>query len=350
MIRVYSEQLEFYLDNNKFRYRCYILAGKDPLLLKESEEIIRKHASKLGFYEYLNVIFNLKNDWNEIINNFKKQSLFGTRRILRIILSNRQFSPLWKEKFFSLIKLLHLHLNIILIIIIPYDENQLEKRSWLDLFQSSVVVDCSTPETYQLPKWICRRAEKMGLKIHKNALNWICYNYERNLLALVQILELLDVLLPDGIVTLSRIENLVNDMAYFDSVHWVEAVLKGDSNRAFHILDQLRKQGSEISSLCYVLQRYLMTLLLLHIQISTTPLKILFHQYRIIYRRQLLFKQALQRLNRDQIQKSLCLLVDIEVSLKQSYEDISLLWIRLENLSLLLSNNTNIENVDLCMY
>ncbi|WWP00093.1 MAG: DNA polymerase III subunit delta [Candidatus Dasytiphilus stammeri] len=327
MIRVYSEQLDLYLEKNQFRYRCYILAGKDPLLLKESEEIIRKHARKLGLYEYYKVILNLKSDWNELLNNFKKQSLFATRSILRLILSDKSDHTLWKEKLFSLIELVHLHLNIILIIVT-------KTSFWLDL-KSSVLVYCSTPDVSQLPRWICKRAEKMGLKIEKNALNWISYNYERNLLALVQILEILALFLPDGIVTLTKIVNIVNDMAHFENIHWIEAVLTGNCDRAFHIIHQLRKQGNEISSLCYILQHHLMTLL--QLKMSTIPLPVLFDQYRIIYRRQLLFNKALQRLNIYQIQKSIGLLAEIEVSLKESHKQIPLLWIRLENLSLLLS-------------
>ncbi|WWO97368.1 MAG: DNA polymerase III subunit delta [Candidatus Dasytiphilus stammeri] len=327
MVKVYSEQLELYLEQNPFRYRCYILAGKDPFLLKESEEIIRKHARKLGLYEYCNVILNIKTDWNELLNNFKKQSLFATTRILRLILSNKSSHPLWKEKLFYLIELLPLYLNIILIIV---------TKKIFDLdFKSSVLVYCSTPEVSQLPRWISKRAEKMGLKIERDALNWISYNYERNLLALVQILEMLTLFLPNGIVTLSRIVNIVNDMAHFENIHWVEAVFTGDSDRALHIIHQLRKQGNEISSLCYVLQYHLM--ILLQLKMSTTTIQVLFNQYRIIYKRQLLFNKALQRLNIHQIQKSIGLLVEIEVSLKNSHKQIPLLWIRLENLSLLLS-------------
>ncbi|WWO95328.1 MAG: DNA polymerase III subunit delta [Candidatus Dasytiphilus stammeri] len=335
MIRVYSEQLDVYLEKNSFRYRCYILAGKDPFLLKESEEIIRKHARKLGFYEYCNIIFNIKTDLNELLNNVKKQSLFATKRILKLILSDKkQFSSLWEEKLFSVIEL---DLNIILIIIITKPPN------WFALLNLSVLVDCSTPKISHFPKWICKRAEKIGLKIEKDALKWICYNYERNLLALVQILEILALFFSDGIITLSRIQNIVNDMAHFNHFHWLEAVFTGDSDRAFHILRQLRKQGNEISSLCYVLQIHLMTIL--QLKMSTTPLKIIFDQYQIIYNntRQLLFNKALQRLNTNQIQKSLCLLAEIEVSLKESHEERSLLWLRLENLSLLLSCPKKVE-------
>ncbi|WWO99749.1 MAG: DNA polymerase III subunit delta [Candidatus Dasytiphilus stammeri] len=331
MIKIYSEQLDLYLEKNKFSYRCYILAGQDPFLLKESEKIIRKHARELGFYEYYNVILKLQSDWNEVLNNFKKQSLFTTRRILQLILSDKKFIYLWQEKLFSLIELLRLHLNIILIIIIT---NQ--KSSWFALLKTNVVVVyCNTPERSQLPRWICKRAEKMRLKIEKDALNWICYNYERNLLALVQMLEILALLFPDGIVTLSRIRNILNDMAHFENIHWVEAVLTGDSERAFHIIRQLRKQGNEISSLCYILQHHL--IIILQLKISITPLKFLFDQYKIIYKRQMLFNKALQRLNRDQIQKSLCLLAEIEVSLKEYHEKIPLLWMKLEKISLLLS-------------
>ena len=50
----------------------------------------------------------------------------------------------------------------------------------------------------KLPNWLAARAKMMDLQIESEAAQLLCYSYEGNLLALKQILQLLQLHFTDG--------------------------------------------------------------------------------------------------------------------------------------------------------
>ncbi|WWP01186.1 MAG: DNA polymerase III subunit delta [Candidatus Dasytiphilus stammeri] len=313
---------------------CYLLVGHDPLLLQESQDTVLRFAHKHGFNEHLHLTFNKNNtNWNEIINHFNTPSLFSRQRtILLKVPEDKGFRPKVSDRLLKLIKLLHD--EILLIIIIPYLTKEQEESYWFALLsQNSVVVHCFTPDKFQLPQWVSQRANAIGLRIEEKAIHFLCYNYENNLLALVQTLNMLVMLWPDDLMTLQRLTRLVNDVAHFTNIDWVDAILEGKSKRTLHILHQLRITGSPINLLCYRLQRDLMTVLTLQRKITPAP----FILEQIDYKRRIPFTEAIQRLNYQRIKLAICLLARMELALQKEHKD-TLFWCQIEKISLLLSD------------
>ncbi|SLM63876.1 MULTISPECIES: DNA polymerase III subunit delta [Dickeya] len=331
MIRLYPEQLAAQLHEGL--RGCYLLFGNEPLLLQESQDNIRHIASQQGFTEHFSFTLDNHTDWDAIFSTCQALSLFATRQTLLLILPESGIAASISEHLVKLTTLLHP--DILLIVRGGKLTKAQENSAWFKaLSQHGVYLPCMTPEQEHLPRWVAQRAKNMKLELDTAASQLICYCYEGNLLALVQALERLSLLYPDGKLTLPRVEQAVNDAAHFTPFHWLDALLTGKSKRAWHILQQLRQEECEPVILMRTLQRELLLLLQLKRQMPATPLRTLFDQQKVWQNRRTLLTQALQRLTMHQLQQAITLLTQLEITLKQNYGQP--VWAELETLSMIL--------------
>ncbi|MEI4259980.1 MAG: DNA polymerase III subunit delta [Candidatus Dasytiphilus stammeri] len=343
MIKLTSENLSFQVA--KELSRCYFLVGNDSFLLQESEHTVFEEAKKKGFQDHYRATSdNNTQGWQDIIFNFKAHSLFARKRIFCLKVptsSEKEVSVLWQERLLMVAKLLQSNDNIILIIILSYLSKKQEHSTWFTTLstKNTVLVSCFTPQKDRYLKWINHRATNMGLKIEEDALQLLCYNYEGNLLALVQTLNMLRLLWTDGRLSLSRVENIVSDVSYFTPYQWLDSVLSGQTVRALHILHQLRQQGCEINFLCNFLSYDLITLLTLQqrsLKSSSYPLLPNNNPRNKKIIRLTFLTNVLKRLNNTHIKRAITLLSRLEIAIKNN-DNQTLLWSRLETISLLLS-------------
>lgn len=332
MIRVYPQQLQAHLKDGL--RATYLLTGNDPLLLEESLQAIYTHARQQGFNERHCWHVDNNTDWQEIFACCTAMSLFATRQILLLILPENAGSASLNQQLGQLISLLHQ--DLLLIICVNKLSKGQQTSAWFNaLNQQATLITCQTPEREYLPRWLAARAKQSGLTIDDAASQLLCYCYEGNLLALVQAMERLSLLWPDGKLTLPRVEQAVNDAACFTPYHWCDAILAGKSKRALHTLQQLRQQGCEPVILLRTLQRELLQLVSLQHQQTTQPLHSLFDQQKIWKNRRSLISAALTRLSPAQLRQAVHLLTRCELILKQDYTQN--IWPQLEALSLLLT-------------
>ncbi len=335
MTRIYPEQLASQLQDT-LRGR-YLLWGNEPLLLQESQDLIRQAAQQQGFTEHFSFSLDANTDWDEIFSLCQALSLFASRQSLTLILPDSAPNAAMAEKLLQLSTLLH---EDLLLILRGQKLTKVQENSaWFKaLSQHSVYVSCLTPEHQKLPQWVSMRAKKMNLQLETEANQLLCYCYEGNLLALSQALERLSLLYPDGKLTLHRVEDTVNDAAHFTPYHWIDALLDGKPKRAWHILNQLRREDTEAVILLRSIQRELILLLTLKRQSATTPLKNLLDQHRVWQNRRPLLTSALQRLTLAQLHSAINLLMQAELKAKLDYSQP--VWPDLESLSMLLCGKT----------
>ncbi|WJV63775.1 DNA polymerase III subunit delta [Pectobacteriaceae bacterium CE70] len=331
MIRIYPEQLAAQLREGL--RGCYLTFGNEPLLLQESLDNIRAVAQQQAFHEHFSFTLDNNTDWDAIFSTCQSLSLFASRQTLLLVLPENGPSASMNEQLVKLSELLHPDILLML------RGNRLTKSQensvWFKtLSQNSVYIPCITPEQEQLPRWVAQRAKTMKLELDDPASQLICYYYEGNLLALVQALERLSLLYPDGKLTLPRVEHTVDDAAHFTPYHWLDALLGGKSKRAWHILQQLRQEECEPVILLRTVQRELLLLLTLKRQMSATPLRALLDQHKVWQNRRALLTQALQRLSLLQLQQAIGLLAKLEITLKQNYGQS--VWSELETLAMIL--------------
>ncbi|ABF14265.1 DNA polymerase III subunit delta [Candidatus Palibaumannia cicadellinicola] len=335
MIRIFPDQLKAQLQ--KYLRPCYLLLGRDLLLLQESQDHIYTKAQSLNFQENYNVVLDEVTNWDAIFSFSKELSLFAHRKILLVTLPDNGLTVNIGKKLIMLTSLLHR--DLLLILRIYQLTSSHEKSVWFNVLtnHNGVLVDCSTPETAHLPLWVNKRANKMQLSLDNAACELLCHNYENNLTALVQTLEHLKLIYPDGILTLSRIEDAVNDVSHFTHFHWINAILSGNSKRAHHILQQLKNEAMEPIMLLYYLQKEIFLLLTLKRKATSNTLSKLFDQHKISTFRRKGFIRAIQRLNIQQLYQAIALMLKIELILKQDYIDN--VWADINALSQLLCGN-----------
>lgn len=331
MIRIYPEQLAAQLTDGL--RACYLLLGNEPLLLQESLDHIRHHAQSQAFTEHFSFTLEQNTDWDAIFGVCQALSLFASRQSLLLILPENGPNATMAENLAKLAQLLHQ--DVLLIIRGGKLSKAQENSAWFKaLSQNGVYVSCLTPEQAQLPRWVAQRAKRLRLELDDAASQLLCYCYEGNLLALMQALERLTLLYPDGKLTLPRVEQAVNDAAHFTPFHWLDALLAGKGKRAWHILQQLRLEDCEPVILLRTLQRELMLLVALQRQMAATPLRTLFDRQKVWQNRRTLLTQALQRLDAQRLRQAIGLLARLEITLKQDYGQS--IWPELETLTLLL--------------
>ncbi|OAT24335.1 DNA polymerase III subunit delta [Proteus myxofaciens] len=331
MIRLYPEQLNAQLQEGL--RQSYLLWGNEPLLLQESQDAIQSMAKAQGFDEHYQFTLDNHTDWNEIYSLCHSLSLFSQRQSLLLHLPESGPNAAMAEKLTRLSK--ELHQDLLLIIRGNKLTKAQENSEWFkSLVQHGTFVSCLTPEFDKLPHWVARRAKQKNIALDEQANHLLCYCYEGNLLALSQAIERLSLLYPDGKLTLPRVESAVNDASHFTPYHWVDALLAGKTQRAWHILQQLKREDIEPVILLRTLQRELMQLITLYRESKTAALKTIFDKHRIWQNRRPIFTAALQRLSEHQLLSALQLLAHIEITIKQEYGQT--VWPDLNALSLLL--------------
>lgn len=332
MIRLYPEQLVAHLQNSLCA--VYLLAGNDPLLLQESQDVIYASARQREFSERHSWQIDNNTPWQDIFSCCTALSLFASRQILILQLPENGVNAATGQQLNCLATLLHQ--DILLIIQLTRLNKVQQNSAWFSaLSQHGALVTCQTPEHEHLPRWLAARAKQRNLQLDAAASQLLCYCYEGNLLALAQALERLALLWPDSRLTLPRVEQAVNDAAWFTPFHWTDALLAGKSKRALHTLNQLRQQGCEAIILLRTLQRELLQLVSLKRQMDNQPLHSLFDQQRIWKTRRTLLSNTLHRLSLDQLRLAVCLLSRCELTAKQEFS--SDIWQQLISLSLLLT-------------
>lgn len=333
MIRLYPEQLAAQL-NEQLR-PVYLLLGNDPLLLQESQDLLRSQSHIAGFEEHHTIEIDSSTDWQGLFNQCQALSLFSARQTLLLLLPDNGPNAAINTQLETLVNLLHP--DILLIIRGNKFSKAQENASWYkQIADSAVLVSCQTPEHAQLPRWVAKRAGQMKLSLDDAANQLLCYCYEGNLLALSQALERLALIWPDGKLTLPRVEQAVSDAAHFTPFHWVDALLAGKSKRGLHILRQLRLEASEPIILLRSLQRELLLLLNLKRQMAKTPLRNLLDQHRVWQNRRPLISEALNRLSLTQVSQAIHLLVRAELTIKKDFGQS--IWQELEDICIVMSH------------
>jgi DNA polymerase-3 subunit delta len=330
MRRLIPEQLPAQLQQSLAG--CYLLCGQDLYLQQESQQLIRQAALAQGFTACPPLLIESKTEWQAIEQTFQALPLFASRRLLLLTLNASLPNQLQSQQLTQLPSLLDS--NTLLILILPQLKKNQEQAPWFKAYShQAIYISCHPPLRQQWPGWVQRRLKVLGLKADTAVIEQLCFYYEGNLLALVQLLEQLALRYPDGQLTLPRINPSLQDRAQFTPQEWLKALLLGQTQRALHTLQQLQATAVEPLLLLRTLQGDLLLLINLKRQAKATPLRELFDRDAIWQVRRQALTAALQRLSTPQLRQALYLLTQLELRFKSEAQCI---WQELRLLSLLL--------------
>lgn len=337
MLFLFPEQLKEHLQESL--HPCYLLLGKDQLLLQESQEYICAKAQAMHFSKHYSFNLDENTEWDAIFSIYRSHNLFESNKTILLKLHDKVKNAEISKNLSKLSLLMQHNKDILLIL---RSSNKLtstdEKSIWFkNLSNNAVMVNCATPEQIHMQRWVIERSKYMKLSIDKTTCKLLCYCYEGNLLALAQTLKKLSLIYTDGNLTLQRVKAVVinNTAAYFTPFHWMDAALLGKSKRAIYILQQLRLVDSKPVILLRSSQSTV--LLLINIKykmIKGIPINKLFDKYQVWYKRRIILKNALNRINIMQLKQAVLLMTKIELLLKQEHN--FQVWSYLSALSLLL--------------
>ncbi len=316
-MRIYPEQLAERL--NKGLMPAYLLFGNEPLLKQEATQAILKKAQQKGFSETHHFIINAELHWDRLYDTCQSMSLFATKQIILLTLPETPLNSVQVNALKEIIPLLHQ--DLILVLEGPKLSKQQENTSWFKQFaQISTYVQCNTPDARYLPAFIQKRCQGLGLKPDAESIQLLALYHEGNLLALAQTLLKLQLLFPDGHLTLPRLEKVLSAHAHFTPFQLIDALLDAKPKRTLRILRQLEAEGIEITLLLRLIQKELFQLAKLQFAIAKgMPLHTAFDEFRIWQNRRQSLTLSLKRIPAPQLTALIKKLAHIEVMTKTDF-------------------------------
>ena len=172
MNRIFPEQLASNL--NSHLAKVYFLVGTDPLLLSESEDLIHQAALLQGFDEKNQITIDTNTDWSALIETSQSMGLFFNKQIFILNLPENLTALLQKnlQQFIS-----GLNEDSLLVLALPKLSKAAEKQEWFiqanQLDPQAVIVNCQTPNSEQLSRWVKHRTRNMGLSADEEAIQQV---------------------------------------------------------------------------------------------------------------------------------------------------------------------------------
>ncbi|MCA2016511.1 DNA polymerase III subunit delta [Vibrio tritonius] len=328
-MKIFADKLNESL--NKGLLPCYFLYGSEPLLLDESKTLIEHAAFQQGFEEKHRFTADASLDWHEVYDCCQSMSLFSARQLIEIDIPESGITAALGKEIAALAK--QLNPDIILLILGNKLTKAQENAAWCkEINALGCFVNCLTPDLSRLPQFVMTRCRQLGLTPDKEAVQMLAQWHEGNLFALMQSLEKLRLIYPDGQLTLIRLEEALSRNNHYTAFHWTDALLEGKANRAQRILRQLRAEELEPIILVRTVQKELFQLLKMQQLMATTPLSSVMEKFRIWQNKRSVYAAALQRLTPQKLRHLVQLLAQCEILTKTQYEQP--IWPLLQQLSL----------------
>ncbi len=317
-MKIYPEQLAKTLVQHPLA-PAYWLLGNDPLLKEESLITLIEHAKMAGFEERHRFTLDANLDWANVNDVCQGMSLFSSRQVIELNATEKGFSATLTAKLTELMQIWHS--DLLFIITGPKLSAAQEKAKWCkSIFQSAKMVICQTPVAQQWQRFVQQRCQKLRLNADAPSLQLLTQWYEGNTLALMQNLQLLQLLYPDGELNLIRLQEALAESSRYTPFQWIDALLEGNGIRSQRILRQLANEETESLILIRTLQKELRLLYRLQEQIQQGhAIHTLFDQERIWSTRQSNYRAALDRLPILKLLELLRDLTQIELSVKTDY-------------------------------
>lgn len=327
MIKIGADQI-----NHQLGSPYYLLIGSDPYLQHYALTQLRNTFGQKGFDEQLTFTIDNQTDWSAIYDSCQALNLFSNNTLIFLDFGDNALNTALITKLNTLSEVLTP--DIALIISLNKITKTQENATWYKaLADKLVIVNCTTPDTLQLPQWIKNHLQIKKMDIEPQAIELLCYYYEGNLLALTQIIEQLQLLYPNHKITYEQVENNINDSAVFSPYHWIDAMVANKSKRATHILQQLRMNDIEPLILMRIFQRELILIINLKKSSEKNSLKQAFDKFKVWQNKRALYTSYLNRNDIKNLFTTLAKLTEIEIGVKHDSQ--LRIWDNLNSLMML---------------
>jgi len=193
-----------------------LLHGVEPLLVEEALDQIRAALKQRGFDNRTTYHQDTGFNWQEFFVNLRSQgSLFAQQSIHEVRASKNLTADAHKR---LLEYLEDASADDVLIVIVPALDKRQQSAKWVKQFEKAGLhISIPAIPHYQMANWIKQRLQSRSLRVESGVIEVLLENVEGNVLAAAQEIDKLQVLCPDGAVTLETLNYCLADQAKFDA-------------------------------------------------------------------------------------------------------------------------------------
>ena len=252
-MKVPFRQLERHLADGLAK--VYLVAGDEPLLVDEALEQIRAAAVRQGFSSRELHAAERSFRWADLEAGADNLSLFATRKIVEVRLATPKPGDEGARTMAALSERADPDTLLIVAIGAKLD-SAASRSSWVkSIDEHGVLVEIWPIDRTELPRWIQQRASAARLKLTVAAAQSLAERVEGNLLAADQEIKRLALTAVGREVDEAEVLEFVANNSRFDVFGLADAVLAGETGRAFKILSGLRAEGVHPVQISWVLNR-----------------------------------------------------------------------------------------------
>lgn len=295
---------------------CYVVFGDELLLALEAADRIRAAASAAGFEERKILIADTGFDWSELRNARQSLSLFATRRIIDLRMPGGKPG---KQGADALVEYCdNMPEDTLTLISLPsLDRQQLASRWFGALERAGETVHAQAVLRDRLPGWISQRLGWQEQKASAETVAFIAERVEGNLMAAHQEIQKLALLFPPGELPFDEVKDAVLDVARFDVFELGATILRGDRAHYLRMLDGLQGEGAAPPLVLWAISEEARAIARVRSQTDRgVSIGQAMREARIWGARQKLLPQALGKLTRKQLLRSLTHAAEIDRMIK----------------------------------
>ncbi len=259
--RINAENIAFHLSKNIVP--LYILSGNDLLLVDESKNEIITSAQAVGFDEKFTFDIDAHFNFETLMEKVQSVGLFSSKQLFILNFGENISANISKklQQFCTM-----LNDDILLILHFPKLTLAHQKAKWFtqiteQSISNAVLVNCTTIAPAKMPEFINNRCKKLQISLSKDALTFLIFNFENNLIALNQCLQTLQLMGIKTEITVKEIEQTIENSSQFTPFQLIDALLEGKIKRAFRILKHIENEETPPLMLVRLIQKELITLL-----------------------------------------------------------------------------------------
>jgi len=231
---------------------AWLVAGEEPLRVGEACDAIRAAARKRGFEEREVFFVDRYTAWSEIAQSAQALSLFASQRLVEIRMPGSKPG----NGAAALTQLVEASgPELLVLVVVEKLDRDARGSAWVGAIESRGVHVAADPVPLeQFPRWLGRRASRLGLSLDEGALALLADFTEGNLLAADQEIRKL-VMAGRTSADEAAVLESVSASNRFDVSRLTEVALAGDATAVVRVLASLRAEGTEPTLVLWAILR-----------------------------------------------------------------------------------------------
>ncbi len=269
---------------------AWVLHGQEPLLEQNLLDAFRKHWQAQGIERQRYDLSNVT-DWKTVFSALNSLSLFATQLAIEVHGNIKPDASALKQLENYLLQG-DSNENILVIVMPKQDSASLKTKFFQAIDANGTVVALSANYPKDRQQILAVEAEKLGLKLAKDAWVWLEQHHEHNLLAAKNsLMRVGDTFAELDVIGIDQLQACLQDQSRYSSFDLSDAMLQGNLPQAIKIFQYLIASGEPMTLILWSVSKEMRLLM----QLFEQPQNAL--QVGIWKTKVALYQQALRRLN-----------------------------------------------------